>query len=169
MQYENKYKKEITDSYLNMWRLVVCAVHVDEEVAEEETKMVEHYLEELNFNEAHINLLKKELRHPVEVDEVLPKITDLADRSQAIYFVRVLLWKDHVLTDAEKVFLKKVQDYFIKFMDMGNIKKDLLQFNEEYEAQREKNILDSLSNSLSDTPLAELLRKIKNKLSPSSL
>ena len=161
MKLENKYKKEITDSYLNMWRLVVCAVHVDEEVAEEETKMVEYYLEELNFNEDHIKLLKKELRHPASVDEILPKITDLADRSQAIYFVRLLLWKDHILTDAEKTFLKKVQDYFMKFVDMENLKKDLSQFNEEYEAQRETNVLDFLS----DTTLSDLLKKIKNKLS----
>ena len=64
MKLENKYKTEVTDSYLNMWRLVVCAVHADEAVAEAETKMVEHYLEELNFNAEHIKLLKKELRHP---------------------------------------------------------------------------------------------------------
>ena len=164
MQYENRYKKEVTDSYLNMWRLVVCAVHVDEEVAEEETKMVEHYLEELNFNEDHINLLKKELRHPASIDDILPKITDSADRSQAVYFVRLLLWKDHILTDSEKTFLKKVQDHFMKQVDMANVQKSLSKLNEEYETQRETNVLDFLS----DTSLSDLLKKIKNKLSPNN-
>lgn len=161
MKLENKYKKEVTDSYLNMWRLVVCAVHVDEEVAEAETEMVEHYLEELNFNEEHIKLLKKELRHPADMDDILPKITDLADRGQAVYFVRLLLWKDHVLTESEKAFLNKVQNYFMKNVDMESVKKDLSQFNEKYEAQRETAAFEFLS----DTTLADLLKKIKNKLS----
>ena len=161
MKLENKYRKEVTDSYLNMWRLVVCAVHVDEEVAEAETQMVEHYLEELNFNEEQIQLLKKELRHPVSVDDILPKITDSADRGQAVYFVRLLLWKDHVLTESEKAFLKKVQDYFMKQVDMDSVKENLSKFNEEYEAQRETAAFEFLS----DTSLTDLLKKIKNKLS----
>ena len=151
----DKNKKEITKSYFNMWRLVVSAVHADDRVDEAELKMVEHYLSELDFNEEQLNLLKKELKTPVSVDEILPEITDLSDRSQSVYFVRLLFWKDQLLTASEESFLKKVQLYFAQFLNMDEVKKELLQFKEASENQ---NALDSLP----DTPVLKLWKKISN-------
>ena len=94
---------------------------------EEELKMVEQYLSELDFNEEQLNLLKKELRQPtVSVDEILPAITDPGDRSQSAYFVRLLFWKDQILTSSEEVFLKKVQDHFAQFLKMDELNNGVL-------------------------------------------
>ena len=76
------------------------------------------------------------------MDEILPKITALADKSQSVYFVRLLLWKDGVLTNSEKAFLQKVENYFVKQVDMADVQKGLSKLNEEYEAQRKSNVLD---------------------------
>jgi len=154
----DKNKKEMTKSHFNMWRLVVSAVHADNRVDEAELKMVEHYLSELAFDEEQLNILKKELRQPVSVEEILPEITDPGDRSQSIYFVRLLFWKDQVLTSSEEVFLKKVQDYFSQFLNMDELKSELSQFKEMHAQQ--KNI-DSLPN----TPVLNLWRKISNLFS----
>ncbi len=151
----DKNKKEMTKSYFNMWRLVVSAVHADDRVDEAELKMVENYLSELDFNEEQLNLLKKELKTPVSVDEILPEITDLSDRSQSVYFVRLLFWKDQILTSSEEAFLKKVQDYFAQFLNMDEIHAKISLLKKTAENQ------DALS-SLPDTPVLNLFRKISS-------
>ena len=146
----DKQKKEMTKSQFNMWRLVVCAVHADKRVDTAELKMIEHYLAELDFNEEQLNLLKKELSQPAEADEILPAVTDPGDRSQSVYFVRLLLWKDQILTEEEGTFLKKIQDYFAPFVNMDEIESNLQKFKEESENQ----------DTLPDTPLINLWRNI---------
>ena len=143
-------KKEMTKSHFNMWRLVVCAVHADKRVDQAELKMVERYLAELDFNEEQFNILKKELSQVAGVDEILPAVTDPGDRSQSVYFVRLLLWKDQILTEEEEAFLKKVQDFFAPFVNMGEIESTLQKFKKESENQ------DILPN----TPLINLWRNI---------
>ena len=146
----NQQTKEMTKSYFNMWRLVVSALYADERVAEGELKMVENYLEELDFNKEQLNILKKELHQPASVDDILPAITDPADRSQSVYFVRLLFWKDQILTASEEAFLQKVQNYFASFVNMDEIKTELLKFKKEAENQ----------DTLPKTPLFNLWRKI---------
>ena len=150
----DKNKKEMTKSHFNMWRLVVSAVHADERVDKAELEMVESYLSELDFNEEQLKLLKKELCHPVSIDEILPAITDSGDRSQSAYFVRLLFWKDQVLTSSEEFFLKKVQDHFSQFLNMDELKMGLSSFKEAHKQQQDD--LDLLPS----TPVLNLWRKI---------
>ena len=122
----NSYKKEMTQSHFNMWRLLVVAVHADHRLDSEELKMVEHYLNNLDFNKEQLSILKNELQTPFHsVDEILSKITDPQDRSQSVYFVRLLFWKDDELTSEEENFLKKVQDYFSQFLNMDEVQSEL--------------------------------------------
>ena len=148
----DKNKKEMTKSHFNMWRLVVSAVHADERIDVEETKMVESYLTELDFNEEQLNILKEELQNPANMDEILPEITDPGDRSQSVYFVRLLFWKDKILTSSEEDFLKKVQGYFAQFLNMDKVKVELLKFQEISDNQ------DAVA-SLPDTPSFKTLEK----------
>lgn len=133
-----------------MWRLAACAVHADKRVDKAELEMIEHYLVELDFNEEQLNLLKKELSQPAEVDEILSAITDPGDRSQSVYFVRLLFWKDQILTEEEEAFLKKIQDYFAPFINHDEIESNLLKLKKEAENQ----------DTLPDTPLINLWRNI---------
>ncbi|MDE0152007.1 MAG: DUF533 domain-containing protein [Bdellovibrionales bacterium] len=147
----DKNKKEMTKSHFNMWRLVVSAVHADDRVDPAELEMVEHYLSELNFDEEHLNILKKELHQPANLDEILPAITDPGDRSQSAYFVRLLFWKDKILTAEEESFLKKVQGHFSQFLNIDELKTELSQFKEQDDF-----------DSLPDTPVLNLWRKISS-------
>jgi len=148
----DKNKKEMTKSHFNMWRLIVSAVHVDDRVDEAELKTVEQYLSELHFDKEQLDILKKELCQPVSVDEILPAITDPGDRSQSVYFVRQLLWKDKILTSSEEVFLKKIQDHFAQFLNMDELETELSQFKEIHKRQDDF--------TASDTPVLRLWRKI---------
>ncbi|MCY4321920.1 MAG: hypothetical protein OXC37_05940, partial [Bdellovibrionaceae bacterium] len=74
-----------------------------------------------------------------------PKITEPGDRSQSLYFVRLLLWRDKILTEQEEVFLKKVQKHFMKFSDIESISSQLDQLKEKNTKTQE--LLYSLKNS----------------------
>ncbi len=149
----DKSKKEMTNSHFNMWRLVVNAVHADQRIDKAELEMIKKYLTELDFNEEQLTILKKELHQPASIDEILPAITDPADRSQSVYFIRLLFWKDQILTSSEEAVLKKVQDHFAQFINMDEIKKEMLELKKEEESK-------SIFDSMPDTPVLRLLKKI---------
>ena len=137
-----------------MWRLIVAAVHADHHIAEEETKLINEYLENLKLNQEEKDQLKKELYTPASLDEILPKITHPGHRSQAIYFTRLLLWKDNVLSDEEKLFLKKIKGKFSDFSDIKKIEINLKKIQEK--------TLSEPDMIFPDTFLVGLAKKMKN-------
>ena len=149
-----KNKKEMTESHLNMWRLVTLAIHADGHTDQEEIAMIEKYIEELNFNSEQKDIIKKELKTPSSLEDILPKITEPGDRSQSLYFVRLLLWRDKILTEEEEVFLKKVQTHFMQFSDIKAISNQLDQLKEK--KAKTKDLLYSLKNS----SVVQFLKKI---------
>lgn len=142
-----KNKKEMTESHLNMWRLVASAVHADEHVDPEEVQQIEKYLQELNFNEEQKEIIRRELKSPSPLEEILNKITEPGDRSQSVYLVQLLLWKDKVLTDTEESFLKKVRDHFMQFPEIKNIQSELSQLEEKTSKPKAEELIYSLKNS----------------------
>ena len=140
-----KNKKEMTESHLNMWRLVASAVHADEHIDSEEVQQIEKYIQELNFNEEQKKIIRKELKSPSPLEEILDKITDPGDRSQSLYLVQLLLWKDKILTDTEETFLKKVNDHFMQFPEIKNIQSELNQLKEK--TSKAEELIYSLKNS----------------------
>lgn len=148
-----KNKKEMTESHLNMWKLVASAVHADGQVDPEEIQMVEKYIEELHFDSEQKEIIKKELESPTPPEQILPKITDPGDRSQSLYFVRLLLWKDNMLTDTEEAFLKKVSDHFMQFPEIANLSNQL----EELKGKTSKT--EELLYSMNNSSLVQFLKK----------
>ena len=140
-----KNKKEMTESHLNMWRLVASAVHADEHIDPEEVQQIEKYIQELNFNEEQREIIRKELKSPSPLEEILDKIIEPGDRSQSLYLVQLLLWKDKILTDTEEIFLKKVRDYFMQFPEIKNIQAELNQLKEK--TSKAEELIYSLKNS----------------------
>ena len=140
-----KNKKEMTESHLNMWRLVASAVHADEHIDPEEVQQIEKYIQELNFDEEQRGTIRNELKSPSPLEEILDKITDPGDRSQSLYLVQLLLWKDKILTDTEETFLKKVREYFMQFPEIKNIQAELSQLKEK--TSKAEELIYSLKNS----------------------
>ena len=140
-----KNKKEMTDSHLNMWRLIASAVHADGQVTSEEESMIEKYIEELHFNKEQEEIIRKEMKSPSPLEDILPKITDPGDKSQSLYFVRLLLWKDDMLTDTEEAFLKKINDFFMQSPEMKKLHSQLTQLKENTSSAEE--LLYSIKNS----------------------
>ena len=150
---KTKNKKEMTESHLNMWKLVASAVHADGQVDPEEIEMVEQYIEELQFATEQKEIIRKELKSPTPLEQILPKITDPGDRSQSLYFVRLLLWKDNMLTHTEEAFLKKVSDHFMQFSEIKDLSNQLEQLKEK--TPKAEELLYSMKNS----SLVQFLKK----------
>ena len=141
-----------SESFFNMWRLVVLAAHIDHNVHEKEVEMIESYIESLELDENQKQILRKEIRNPASLDEILPKITEPGHRSQSVYFTRLLFWKDSVMAREEEAFLDKVTKYFQSFVDMDAA-------NEKLKGIREK-IEKEPSTTLPDTPLIRMFKSI---------
>ena len=148
-----KNKKEMTESHLNMWRLVASSVHADEYIDSEEVQQIEKYIQELNFSEEQKETIRKELKSPSPLEETLNKITDPGDRSQSLYFVQLLLWKDKILTKKEEEFLKKAQDHFMQFPDIKNIQSGLNKI------KLNTTIKEELIYALKDSSIVQFLKK----------
>ena len=149
-----KNKKEMTESHLNMWRLVASAVHADEYIDPEEVQQIEKYIQELNFNEEQKEVIRKELKSPSPLEEILEKITEPGDRSQSLYLVQLLLWKDKILTDTEEIFLKKVRDHFMQFPEIKNIQSELNQL------KAKTSVAEELVYSLKNSSVVQFLKKL---------
>ncbi len=148
-----KNKKEMTESHFSMWRLVASAVHADGDISPEEVEMIEQYIENLEFDQTQKEIIRKELKNPSPVEEILPKITDPGDRSQSLYLVRLLLWRDKMLIDTEEVFLKKVSDHFTQFPETKKLQDQLEQLKEKNSKTEE------LVYSISNSPVIQFLKK----------
>ena len=148
-----KNKKEMTESHFNMWRLVVSAVHADGDISPEEVNMIEQYIEDLDFDQKQKKIITTELKHPSSLEEILQKITDPGDRSQSLYFVRLLLWRDKILTDTESDFLKKVSDHFSQLTDTKKLQEQLEQLKEKNSKTEE------LVYAISNSPVIQFLKK----------
>ena len=143
----------MTNSHFNMWKLVASAVHADGQIDPEEIKTIEKYIETLQFDEEQKAIIRKELKIPSPLEEILPQITDPGDKSQSLYLVQILLWRDQILTDTEEVFLKKVKDHFTQFPEIEKIKNQL-------EKLKEKNSkTEDLLYSINNSPVIQFLKK----------
>ena len=141
-----------SESFFNMWRLVVLAAHVDHNVHEKEVDMIESYIKSLELDENQKQLLRKEIKYPASLDEILPKITEPGHRSQSIYFTRLLFWKDCVMSREEEAFLDKVTKYFQSFVDIDAANKKLKEIREKIE--KEPHV------ALPDTRLIRILKSV---------
>ncbi len=141
-----------SESFFNMWRLVVLAVHVDHNVHEKEVDMINSYIKSLELDENEKQILRKELKDPASIDEILPKITEPGHRSQSVYFTRLLFWKDRVMSQEEEAFLDKVTKYFQSFVDIDAVNKKLKDVREKIEKEP--------STTLPDTPLIRIFKSV---------
>ena len=141
-----------SDSFFNMWRLVVLAAHVDHNVHEKEIDMIESYIESLELDENQKQILRKEIKDPASLDEILPKIIEPGHRSQSIYFTRLLFWKDRVMAKEEEAFLDKITKHFQSFVDVNTVNKKLEEIREKIEKEPHP--------ALPDTPLMRVLRSV---------
>jgi len=99
---------EISDSRFNMWRAVFAMAHADGKIDPDETDYMDKYLGRLRLGPEQQEQLRREAANPPDMEEVIENVTQPLDRSELVYFARLLAWSDDEMHDDEDVLLAKL-------------------------------------------------------------
>lgn len=107
-------QKPIGESQFNMIRCVLAVAHADGEIHEEERAYINKMTSRLDLSNDQCAIIDEDFETPQDVIELFDSIKDPNYKSQVIYFVRLMIWKDGELDPNEEVILKKLQQHASK-------------------------------------------------------
>lgn len=113
--------KEVNESKFNMWRAIVALVHADGEAHPEEDSFLRAKFQNLPFTSEQLEALNADMESPKDVDVFFEKITSPGDRSQFIYFARLLFWSDGVFQEQEQAILDRLHVATISKVDLEKV------------------------------------------------
>lgn len=145
-------RRIVTESQFYMWRTLFAISHADEIVSNDELRMMTEILEDLPFSEEQQTVLKEDIKHQRDPEEMFSKISQVKDQAAFFEFARKMVWVDGDFGEEEQelmVRLKKVHMKNVNFDDLiGSV--DLNFEHEGYDAHHTdaqssaKNITDLL-------------------------
>jgi hypothetical protein len=100
-------------SKFNLWRACFSFCFVDGFLDAKENEWIMSKIDSLPFSADQIATLKKDLKSPPDIDNLLPLITKPADRGFLVNHVRMLATLDNQVSDSEK---KEIQDIYKQVM-----------------------------------------------------
>jgi uncharacterized membrane protein YebE (DUF533 family) len=131
----------LTDSQMAMWETVVALVHADGEVHTEEDKFLTERFEKLPVTPEQKQELLKHIDKPGNPRELFQQITEPADRSQLIYFARLLFHSDGDFAAQEKHILDLLQSDVMSHVDMTaamhKVDQIVIDFEKKEQARRD--------------------------------
>lgn len=101
----------VPKSYFNMWRALVCLVHADHIVRDEERDFIMDEIRQMPFMPEEKRLLEEELLTPNDIDAILPTITHPDDRAELLRLAIMLFWRDGEFSPEEQAMLKKLENF----------------------------------------------------------
>jgi uncharacterized membrane protein YebE (DUF533 family) len=143
----------ISDSQFNMWRAIVALVHADGQKHEEEEKFLEQSFNRISLSEEQKNVLMADLHESQDVALFFSKITAPRDRSQFIYFARLLFWCDGSFDAQEQEIFKRLTDKVMSKVDLEKTMRDVedvsIRFYKEEEAKKkDRPLREKLTDAL---------------------
>ena len=127
--------KEVSKSQLNMWRSVIALVLADEVSHDSELRFLQEAFNKLPLTAAQRQILEDDLETPKNVNEFFPKITEPSDRSQFIYFARLLFWSDGDFSEQEAKILQQLRTDVLKKADLEVAMKKVENITYEFQEQ----------------------------------
>lgn len=114
----------IDDSKFNMWRGCVAIIFLDKLVSPEERIWVEEKIKKLPLSDEQRNILKKDLETGVDIESILPKITNKVDIAFLVNTFRVLANIDKNFSPAEKTAFNQLEAHVLKGLNLSSISLD---------------------------------------------
>lgn len=111
----------ISDSEFHMWRALFSLVHADNVVTEEERDFMWRALDDNNFSNDQMLILKQEMEHPAGIDLMFRMITEQTDRSRFFELARVLCWSDGDFDEQEQEIMRRLKSVYLKTLDFDAI------------------------------------------------
>ncbi len=122
MQDINKHKrKAVTESQLYMWRTLFAMSHADDNVSENEIRLMSEVLEDIPFTEEQKILLKDDIKNPKDITDMFGHITDVRDQAEFFHFAREMVWADGDFGKEEQDILLKLKKMHLQSADLDDL------------------------------------------------
>jgi hypothetical protein len=107
-------KQPLSDSLFHMWRCLVAIIMADGVYHQTERKFLDKAIMALEnayvVTLEHRKTFADDLRHPQNLDDLLPKVTEPLHRVLLPYFCDYISLLDGQAGQSEKAFVKKIRD-----------------------------------------------------------
>ncbi|MCB0390698.1 MAG: hypothetical protein KDD58_05390 [Bdellovibrionales bacterium] len=127
--------KEINDSQFNMWRAIVALVHADGHKHSDEDRFLKETFAKLPFSDQQLEILSEDMSQVKKVDDFYPQISDPGDRSQFIYFARLLFWSDGDFHHQEEAILQSFRQQTLDKANLQEVMKSVDAIAEDFAKQ----------------------------------
>ncbi|WP_127716869.1 TerB family tellurite resistance protein [Halobacteriovorax sp. HLS] len=127
----SQLKNEISDSKFNMWRACLAIISIDGRHSEEEKLWLSERARIVKFSKEQLETLERELKKPVDIESILPLITDKKDLAFLMHQIRVIGNIDGLYDEDEKAAFKKVESIVMKGIDLTSIEKEVQKMEDE--------------------------------------
>ncbi len=134
--------KDVTDSQFHIWRALFAVAHADKVVTEEEIKFMAHVMDEVEFSEEQLELLKDDLTNAKDAQAMFMSITEHKDRETFFDLARDLIWVDGDFHAEEQTVMVQLHKMHIKDTNLDNLIGSV-KFELEEDVKQEKPIAQS--------------------------
>lgn len=142
---------EINESKFNMWRAALSTIHVDGKVSVEEWSWAKNKIESLPLSEEQKAVLENDIKSPVSMESIIPKIEKKSDLAFVLHLIRTIGHLDEVYSDAERETFKSLEQEVMSGLDIEAIEKEVVKMEEDsYKLKLEVSNKDSIFATVID-------------------
>jgi len=138
-----------------MWRALVCLVHADHLVRDEERDFILNEIKQMPFLPEEKRLLEEELQTPNDIDVILPTVTHKDDRAELLRLAMMLFWRDGEFSPEEQSMLKRLERHVARLDQQ-----ELADMHEQARA-------DSPPDMAEQARIMGVFRRLRSRLKPS--
>lgn len=112
---------KITDSQFYMWRTLFALSHADNEVVDDEIRMMSEVLEDIPFTEEQAKILKDDIHNSQDPVEMFEKISNSRDQAAFFDFARRMVWADGAYDKKEQDIMLQLQRIHMKNVNFDDL------------------------------------------------
>ncbi len=139
-----------------MWRALFAIAHADNIVTDEELAFMAAILEDVNFTDEQIIILKDDIINPKNIEEMFGLITKKEDKIEFFNFAHDMVWADGSFVSQEQEVMVRLLEGHVKETNVDDLVGSVsLQFEEEKAPQ-------NLGNNTAPKAKGGLIEMIKS-------
>lgn len=116
---------KLTESKFHMWRGCVAILLIDKKVHEKELKWFEEKIRGLDLSDEQRQIIFNDLEKSVSFEEIIPLVTNKADKAFLLHQVRVLGHLDGEFDSEEKEAFRKLEMVILDKLDIEGIRAEV--------------------------------------------
>lgn len=130
-----------TDSQIAMLEAAIALAHADGRLEDGERAQLRHFVKgHAALTDAQREELFDKIAHPVTLDDVWSRISDLHDRAHLINIANSIFWSDGLMCHDEQEVLQRIHDAHLATIDVEAELKAVADLAENQRLERARNI-----------------------------